>query len=300
MIHSNKSHINLDHLNAFVTVAEIGGVNSAAEVLFKSPSTISHALRKLQDRLGLVLFEQQGRKLVLTEVGVTVLKQAKIVLAEKQALLNIATHLQQDYRGEIKIAVDTICPHPLLLNALSKFTEQFPMCHIKLYEGVLSGAEEQLLNGKADVCIAYRIPQGFLGERFIEIPFIPVVHADHALAQQTSITSRTLMQHRQVVISDSGSRNTVDLGWLEAPLRWTVSNMYTAIEIVCSGMAFGWIPEHLINDKLVSGELLSLQMGFGGEKTAVLFLTLADESCITSRALADTLKNELRLREESR
>jgi DNA-binding transcriptional LysR family regulator len=291
--HSKMTNINLEQIHAFVAVSEYGGVNTAAEKLFKSPSTISHALSKLQASLGLALFEQQGRKLYLTEQGTTLLKQARVLLNEKQTFINIAQHLQKDHRGEIALAVDAICPHDLLLFALRDFAEQFPLCQIKLHEGVLSGAEEQLLNGQADICVAYRVPQGFLGEKLIDIPFVPVVHACHPLAHESSISSRALMAQRQVVISDSGSQGKVDSGWLKATQRWSVSSMHTAIEIINSGMAFGWIPRHLINRELDSGELIRLQLKSGGEKSGSLFMTLADESCTMSQALAGMLKSRI-------
>ncbi len=274
-------------------MSEYGGVNTAAEKLFKSPSTISHALSKLQGSLGIALFAQQGRKLYLTEQGTTLLKQARVLLDEKQTFINIAQHLQKDHRGEIALAVDAICPHDLLLSALRDFAEQFPLCQIKLHEGVLSGAEEQLLNGQADICVSYRVPQGFLGEKLIDIPFVPVVHACHPLAHGSSISSRTLMAQRQVVISDSGSQGEVDSGWLKATQRWSVSSMHTAIEIINSGMAFGWIPRHLINRELDSGELIRLQLKSGGAKSGSLFMTLADESCTMSQALAGMLKSRM-------
>lgn len=287
------TNIKLEQINAFVVVSEFGGVNAAAEKLFKSPSTISHALSKLQETLGIALFERQGRQLYLTEQGSTLLKQARVLLDEKQTFLNIAQHLQQDRRGEIALAVDAICPHGLLLDALRDFAEQFPLCQLNLHEGVLSGAEEQLLNGQADICVAYRVPQGFLGERLMDITFVPVVHISHPLAHESSISSRTLMAQRQVVISDSGSRDKVDSGWLKATQRWSVSSMHTAIEIIYSGMAFGWIPQHLIDKGLSSGELIRLQLKSGGEKSTSLFITLADESCVMSLALAGMLKSSM-------
>ena len=288
--HSKMTNINLEHIHAFVAVVEYGGVNAAAEKLFKSPSTVSHALGKFQGQLGLALFEQKGRKLYLTEEGTTVLRQAKILLDEKKILIKLSQHLKQEHRGKISLAVDAIFPHDILLDSLKNFSEQFPLCHINLHEGILSGAEEQLLSGKADVCVTYRIPQGFLGEKLIDITFIPVVCAAHPLAQERSISSRTLKAHRQVVISDSGTQSNVDSGWLKATLRWSVSNMYTAIDVISGGMAFGWIPRHLIENELASGELIQLQLKFGSEKTNPLFIIFADELCAMSQALVGILK----------
>ena len=69
--------------------------------------------------------------------------------------------------------------------------------------------------------------------------------------------------------------------------------MHTAIEIINSGMAFGWIPRHLIDRELTSGELIQLQLKSRGEKSGSLFITLADESCTMSQALAGMLKSSM-------
>ncbi len=285
--------MNLEHLHAFIAVAEYGGVNAAAEKIHKSPSTVSHALSKLQAQLGLKLFEQRGRRLFLTEQGGVMLKQAKVLQDEKQSLMGLAQHMQQGYRAEISLAVDAIFPHVVLLEALAEFSEHYPECHIKLHEGVLSGAEERLLNGQADVCIAYRIPQGFLGERLIDISFLPVVSSAHPLALRASVSARQLMAERQVVIGDSGINEKVDSGWLRATHRWTVSSMHTAIEVIQSGMAFGWIPAHLIQQPLAEGSLCELKLKFGGEKAGPLFISLANEECKMSQALAALLKSRV-------
>jgi len=288
-IRSNMTNINLEHVRAFVAVSECDGVNAAAQMLHKSPSTVSHALASLQQKLRSRLFEQRGRKLHLTEQGRVLLKQSRVLLAEKETLLSLAEHMQQAYRAEISLTVDAICPHTIVLEALAEFSRQFPHCHIKLHEGVLSGAEEQLLQGQADICIAYRIPEGFLGQRFIDIDFVPVVSSHHPLATETHITSRQLATQRQVVISDTGRESSVNSGWLKAVSRWSVSSMYTAIDIIKSGMAFGWIPKHLIEQDLHRGCLQRLDLNFGGEKSGALFITLAAEECMMSRALADCL-----------
>lgn len=287
------TNINLTQLQAFVGVVECGGVNAAAEKIFKSPSTVSHALTTLQAQLGLRLFEQQGRRLHLTAQGIVILKHARSLLERKQALLDVAQHLQQDYRAEISLAVDAICPHELLLEALRDFSEKYPECNVKLHEGVLSGAEEQMLNGLADVCVAYRIPQGFLGERLLDIPFVPVVSPAHPLSKQASISSRHLMAQRQVVIGDTGRQANIDSGWLKAAQRWTVSSIGMAIDVIRSGMAFGWIPRHLIGAALESGELQKLDLGFGGEKSGTLFISMANEECVMSQALVACLKDHV-------
>lgn len=284
------SNITYDQLRVFVAVAEQGGVNAAATRLFRSPSTISHALRKLQERLQLNLFEPEGRGLQLTAAGQGLLKQSRRVLEESRALESMAEHLRENRRAEIALAVDAICPQEGILEALARFAKDYPQCQVKLYEDVLSGAEERLVDGIADICIAYRVPPGYLGEKYMDIPFVPVVAARHPLAGKRDIGSRELMNQRQVVISDSGTREEVDSGWLKAAERWTVSSMATATKVVLSGLAFGWIPAHLVRHELESGQLVQLSLASGGDKTESLYLTVEDEHCTMSHALASLLK----------
>ena len=285
------TNITLEQLRVFLAVAERGGVNAAADTLYRSPSTISHALRKLQDTLELTLFEPSGRNLRLTENGKSLLKQARLIMEENQGLITLAQHLKEHERGELSLAVDAICPHALVLDTLDRFAARFPHCNIKLYEGVLSGSEERFLRGEADVCIAYRVPPGFLGEKFMDVEFVPVVNRGHPCAERRTISARQLMRERQVVISDSGFEARVDSGWLKSAERWTVSSMATAIVVIASGMAFGWVPRHMVREELQSGEFKELSLEFGGEKSGGLYLTVADADCAMTRELVVMLRN---------
>ena len=61
--------MNLTHLKYFRTVAETGKIASAAEALFISAPALSTALARLEKELGVPLFQQSGRGIVLTEYG---------------------------------------------------------------------------------------------------------------------------------------------------------------------------------------------------------------------------------------
>lgn len=289
MIHSTNTNITFEQLLTFTAIVEQNGVNAAAEALFKSPSTVSHTLKKLQEALDLRLFIPEGRQLKLTAEGTVLYKHAQEILQEKEAFINKAQHLKAGLRNHLSIAFDNILPYSIIADAITEFSKDYPNCQIKLHEGVLSGVEEQLIQGRADMAINYRAAQGFLGEQLISIPFIPVVSEEHPLAELNSITSKQLSNHRQVVISDSGIQKQIDSGWLKAKQRWSVSSMQTAKEIIKSGKAFGWIPQHLIKKELANKTLIPLQLSFGKQKDGHLYLLIAEENCEVIQAMAATI-----------
>jgi len=79
--------INYNHLRYFWAVAQDGNLTRAAERLNVSQSALSVQIRKLEDRLGHMLFERRGRQLVLTEAGRIALDHAEAIFATGQELL---------------------------------------------------------------------------------------------------------------------------------------------------------------------------------------------------------------------
>ena len=72
-----------------------------------------------------------------------------------------------------------------------------------------------------------------------------------------------LQQALQVVISDSGILRQRDIGWQSAEHRWTVTKLETAVETIRQGLGFAWLPVHMIESELRSGELKALPLHEG-------------------------------------
>jgi DNA-binding transcriptional LysR family regulator len=67
------------------------------------------------------------------------------------------------------------------------------------------------------------------------------------------------------------------MGWLDAELRWSVSNVETAITTISHGLGFGWLPSHAIAGALERGELKSLPLREGGRYRGQLYLVYGRE-----------------------
>jgi DNA-binding transcriptional LysR family regulator len=270
--------ISLEQWRAFVAVIEAGGYAQAAEAVFKTQSSVSYAVQKIEEVLEIQLFERAGRKSVLTPAGQALYLRARNLLERADALEQGAAILRADWDPELRLAVDIIFPTWVLLNSLHRFSDERPLTRVQLYETVLGGTDEALLERAADLVISTAIPQGFSGDPLIRLRFVAAAHPDHPLHQLgRPLTLDDLNQHRHLVIRDNAVKHTRETGaWLGSERRWTVSHKATQIAAACRGMGFAWFPEHAIAGELQAGTLKPLAMREGGERFVELYLIFAD------------------------
>ncbi len=284
--------VTLDQWRALQSVIDNGGFAQAAEQLHRSQSSVSYAVNRLQEQLGLKLLHIEGRKAVLSEAGKTLLQRSRQLLADASSIEQQAHHLQQGWESEIRLTTESAFPTRYLMNALKAFESLNNKTRIRLQEVVLSGAEDALLEGCADLVITPFIPQGFLGDELIQVNFVAVAHPEHPLHQlNRTLTSHDLYRETHVMVSDSGSKG-IDAGWLSDSRRWAVNSLESARKIISNGLGFGWLPEIEIESQLKDNTLKPLQLNEGGNHTAILYLVYADLNRVgpATKQLAEILK----------
>lgn len=288
--------ISLEQWRALVAVVDAGGYAQAAGRLHKTQSTVTYAVQKIEQQLGVKLFEIQGRKAVLTAAGQVLVRRGRTLIAEAAQLEQVARELSAGWEPELRLAVDAIFPTWLLLQCFAEFSERHPDTRIELIESVLSGTTEALVEGRAQLAICSALPQGFLGDVLMQVPFVPVAHPDHPLhALGRPLTREDLRAHRHLVIRDSGSQRDRNLSWL-GERRWTVSHKATSIRAACMGLGFAWYAEHIIRDELAAGQLKILPMAEGARRHATLYTVFSDRDGAGPgiRQLADILRRRVR------
>ncbi|MFW5452528.1 LysR family transcriptional regulator [Thioalkalivibrio sulfidiphilus] len=284
--------VTLEQWRVFQAVVDYGGFSQAARQLHRSQSSVSYAVAKLQEQVGIPLLRIEGRKAVLTEAGEVLLRRSRTLLKDAGSLEELARSISEGWESEVRLVVDAAFPPELLMEALRRFMPLSRDTRVQLQEVVLSGAEELLLAGNADLVIGTSVPASHLGDLLMEIEFIAVAHPAHPLHQlDRTLTSQDLRDHMQLVIRDSGSRRRTDFGWLDAEHRWTVTSLDTAVTAVTAGLGFGWLPRHRISQALEQGRLKALPLNAGLTYTAPLYLVFRDQDNAgpATRALARVL-----------
>lgn len=266
-------HVTLDQWRSLIAVVDEGSFVRAAEVLHRSQSSVSYAIARLQEQLGIALFGTEGRRARLTDAGESLARRARELVNDALRLEDFAHALEQGWEAEIRLVVDVAFPTGLLMEALRRFAPQSRGTRVQLREEVLSGVEEALTAGEADLAICHNVPDAFLGDPLLDIEFVAVTHPEHPLQKLgRSLDTDDLRSQIQVVIRDSGSRHQIDRGWLGAAQRWTVTGIDTAVVAVSHGLGFAWLPRHHIEAQLADGRLRALPLRQGGSYVSPVYL----------------------------
>jgi DNA-binding transcriptional LysR family regulator len=291
----NSLRITLDQWAALVAVVESGGYSQASERLNRTQSTVTYNIKRLEELLGVRVFELKGRKASLTPTGEVLYRRGKSLLAEAARLERAAADLARGWEPELRLAVDIIFPTWLLLECFAGFAQDHPDTRIELVESVLGGTEEALTEGRVDFTIGPTIPGGFVGDFLMNVRFVCAASPKHPLhALGRSLTLDDLRRHRHLVVRDSGAQRSRSGGWLNE-IRWTVSNKATSIRAACMGLGYAWYPIESIREELQRGTLEPLPLEEGAERFVALYLVYADRECAGpgTRALVEIIRKRV-------
>lgn len=264
-----------DQWRVLAAVVDEGGFAQAAARLHRSQSAVSYALAQLQEALGTRLLEIRGRKAELTPLGAQLLQRSRSIVDQFVRLEELARALDAGWESELKLVVDAAFPQRRLLGILGLLRASCPNTTVSLADAVLSGAEDAINDGSADVVVTTRVPAGFLGDWLMDVTMLAVAAPSHPLHQlQRALTMDDLAQHPQMVIRDSGRHRPRDDGWLGAQQRWTVASVEASRIAVVGGLSYAWLPAHLIEEDLAAGRLKPLPLAVGGIRKMQLYVVL--------------------------
>jgi len=292
----SENKVTLEQWRALLAVIDAGGYARAAELLNKSQSSVSYAISQLESALGVKVFQLQGRKAVATPAGELLYRRAKLLLEQAERLEKSAECLSVQVEPLVKIAADLIIPPAKILHCLAIFAEQFPDTRVEIFESVLSGTEDALLQRQVDLAIGGRVPTGFMGEKLVTVTMHGVSSPDHPLQLLgRPINYEAMRQHRQIIVRDSGQYRRRSEGWQEADERWTVSHIKTCLDAIRMGLGYAWLPDAYTHEDVAAGRLKYLPVEVGYVREVPTYLTFAERDFAGSatRHLAEVLKTEL-------
>lgn len=245
-----KHRATLEQWRILQAVVDHGGYAQAGEALHRSPSSLNHAVSKLQHQLGVPLLEIQGRKAYLTDQGEVLLRRSRQLTEDAYSLETLAENLEIGWEPEINLAVEILFPRTVLYQALKDFYPDSRGTRLKIKSTVISGTIEAITEGTCDLVISADIPKGYLGEYIGNVKLVAVAHPSHPLVLAAEVDQKQLTNHLQIVISESGKQPADNRGWLRSEQRWTVSDFNAAIDMMETGIGFCWVPLHLVENAI--------------------------------------------------
>lgn len=256
--------MNFNHLRVFMTVAQTLSYSKAGEELHISQPTVSVQVQKLEEQLGIELFEQIGKKIHLTEAGHTLYTYAKKIFDLADIAKDTMTDLKGLKRGNISVGAGTTAGI-YILPTLTKSFEQ-------LNEGVeinLTIYNSQVIR---DLVLSNQLEYGIVGEStgiapddlstqpFSKDELVAVVSPEHPLAQVGTITIQELLKQRLVIRQKgSSSRDILEARANSLGLELRASMQFNCVEAIKKAveakLGVSIVSKYAISSELKSGTL---------------------------------------------
>ncbi|MAK89854.1 MAG: LysR family transcriptional regulator [Oleibacter sp.] len=302
--------MSLRQIRYFIAIAETGSVSAAAQAVHISQSTLTTAIRQLEEDLNATLFSRHAKGMELTHQGHQFLRQAHLVLASVENARRSLLQTTDDIRGEITIGVTSLVAGYYLADLLARFQRIYQGVTIRVVEDDRSYIEHLLVSGEIDVGVLILSNLEYRAALNTEVltfsRYRLWLPPEHELLQLDSIDLQTLEQQPMILLNvDEMEKRIRDL-WKSAHSRPQVSMRSSSVEavrsLVSAGMGLALMPDMTYRPWSVEGDRVearnipqisdTLDIGLawrrGGARNPVIdhFLPVARESLPARQPLA--------------
>ncbi len=192
----------LSEFRYIVAVAKELHFGHAAEKCFVSQPTLSVAVKKIEDELGVTLFERHQHEVSITAIGETIIKQAEVILNETNTLKELAKQNKDELSGELKLGVIyTIGPY-LLPKLIPVINKQVPDLVLIIEEDYTENLAKKLKAGEIDIAIlANPFEQsGVQSEILYQEPFMVALPSNHPLTKKKKLNADDLLNDTMLLL----------------------------------------------------------------------------------------------------
>jgi LysR family transcriptional regulator, low CO2-responsive transcriptional regulator len=246
-------HFTLRQLQVFATVADCGNFTRAAEDLCLTQPAVSQQIRQLTDAVGLLLLEQIGRKVHLTEAGRKLYARWQTMQAEWRAFEDEVSELKGLQSGTLRLAVVSTVKY-FVPRLLTPFCTRYPGIEVKLVVANLDQIVERMQGNLDDLYILSAPPAelDLTVQAFLDNPLVMIAPRDHPLAKSRAIPLSRLADERFILReAGSGTRVAIErhLAQRNAKLnvRMEFGSNLAIKEAVAAGLGLSILSEYALH-----------------------------------------------------
>ena len=238
--------MDLYQIRYFMAIVETGGFTKAADRLFVSQPSLSAGIKKLEQELGVTLFERGGRRAMLTTAGKFFLEKATIILNEYQATLQKLKEFQQ--QPTLRIGTVRTIRIASLAKLLCAFQQQHPTVSLELLDGTVHGLRECLAAGDIDLAITVLDRE----DAKVSLPLFQqrrmlAVSKTHPFAQRGSVkladlNDQTFVKRAHCELC-SETEQLLESKAIQVPIVYRAEHEEWAIALVAAGLGITIMPE---------------------------------------------------------
>ena len=194
-------------LKQFVNLADSLHFGRASEASNVSPSALSRSIARIEEEVGVTLFERNNRSVSLTHAGHLFLDYARETLGEWDTIRNTLMAEAAELHGEVSMYCSVTASYSFLFDILARFRQDYPSIEIKLHTGDPEDAIARVLSGNEDIAIGARPGRLQAGLAFKPIAVSPLVF----IAAKEANPERNEPEHDEPLKATSGT-------WEHTPL----------------------------------------------------------------------------------
>jgi DNA-binding transcriptional LysR family regulator len=278
----------LRHLQFFVAAARSGSVTGAARALSISQSSVTEAIRALEDDLGVQMFDRQARGLQITQDGATFLRHAQQILSDTTAARQAFQNAEGAVAGRVSLGVTSLVAGYVLSDILQRFRRAHPKVELNIVEETGEYLQHLLIGGELDVAIllssAVKDRAAMHVETLLVSPYRLWLPPSHPLADQASIAliqlaGQPLIQLMVDEIEES-TKNLMNQLTEKPRIAFRTRSVEAVRSLVATGAGLAIMPSlvyrpwSLEGDRIgirdVSGNLPAVQVGLAWRRGAPL------------------------------
>ncbi len=246
----NISWLTLRDLQYMVSVADHQHFGKAAAACHVSQPALSAQIRKIEDVLGVQIFERSNRRVAITLEGRAIAEQARVVLEEAFKIGEMTGSVRAPLSGPLRLgAIATLGPY-LMPHLLGPLRKKYPKLDLFLREGLTDQLVAELKAGQLDAVIA---SDTFKDTSLRTLPlffenFILAAPRSHPLASRQRVSRRDLSAEQMILLEDGHCLRDQTLNLCPSNRRGNVrqflaTSLETLKHLVATGMGYTLIPE---------------------------------------------------------
>lgn len=196
--------MNIRDLEYLVAVADLRNFSKAADHCCISQPTLSAQLKKLEESLGVTLFERNNRRVLPTEVGEGIVASARRILSEVHAIEDAAKAAHDPFSGKIRIGAFPTLASYFFPHVVPRLTDAMPNLRMILIEEKTDTLLEKLRLGQIDAAFLALPVHDTLFEvtKLFEDPFYLAVPSGHPLAHEAAVDPDVLYRHTLLLLEE--------------------------------------------------------------------------------------------------
>ncbi len=261
----------LEQLATFEAVCRLKSFTAAAAEVFRAKSAVSHSVKALEETLGVRLLVRDTRHMSLTPEGELLLQKAREVLTAARALEQAAGELRGGHEATLTLLVDGAAPMGRVMGAVGALTQERLSTRVSVAVAHLNAVHERFARERVGVMVTFDFTPDESSEAVALAPVecVLVAHREHPLAlleRPEGLSRRDLSGHVELVVAGCaedpiGVQHRFRMG---SPHLFEVSDFSLKRQGLLRRVGYGWLPRHMIEAELSSGELRALEVSGGG------------------------------------